>query len=66
MKIAIVRLRESGQLATYQINEDAKVNNYVIVEADRGIDYGEIMEIIEIIDNPDVIKYKDSSLKNVI
>jgi len=45
MKIALVRLREGGQLMSYKAGEEVKVNDYVIVEADRGLDYGEVIEI---------------------
>lgn len=47
MKIALVRLREAGQLMSYKAGEDININDYVIVEADRGVDYGEVMEISE-------------------
>lgn len=45
MKIASVRLRESGQIVTYRIDEDVNINDYVIIEADRGTDYGEVIEV---------------------
>ncbi|MDD5195611.1 MAG: stage 0 sporulation family protein [Candidatus Omnitrophica bacterium] len=45
MKMALVRLRDAGQLTTYQIGDDIVIGDYVIVEADRGLDYGEIVEI---------------------
>ncbi|MFA5337971.1 MAG: stage 0 sporulation family protein [Candidatus Omnitrophota bacterium] len=45
MKIASVRLRESGQIVTYRIEEGVNVNDYVIIEADRGTDYGEVVEV---------------------
>ena len=47
MRVALVRLREAGQLMTYRVGNDIKVHNYVIVDADRGIDYGEVIEINE-------------------
>lgn len=47
MKIALVRLREAGQIMTYQASDDIAVNDCVVVEADRGIDYGEVVEISE-------------------
>jgi cell fate regulator YaaT (PSP1 superfamily) len=47
MKVALVRLREAGLVMTYQINDQVKVHDYVVVEADRGIDYGEVIEISE-------------------
>ncbi len=48
MKVALVRLREAGQLITYQVDADVNTHDYVIVEADRGIDYGEVVEINEV------------------
>jgi cell fate regulator YaaT (PSP1 superfamily) len=40
----LVRLRESGQTLFYHAtNLDAKVGDYVIVEHDRGLDYGQII-----------------------
>ncbi len=45
MKLVLVRLREAGQLTTYKTKECLKVHDYVVVEADRGIDYGEVFEI---------------------
>jgi len=63
MKVALVRLREAGQLMTYKVEEDVKVHDYVIVEADRGLDYGEVIEVNEVAPvKPD----KASSLKNVL
>jgi cell fate regulator YaaT (PSP1 superfamily) len=45
MRVALVRLRDAGQLMTYQVGEGVNVNDYVIVEADRGLDYGEVVEL---------------------
>jgi len=64
MKVALVRLREAGQLMTYKVNEDVKVHEYVIVEADRGLDYGEVIEVNEV-DSP-VKTDKASSLKSIL
>lgn len=47
MKVAIVRLRDAGQLVNYQVSDDIQIHDYVIVEADRGIDYGEVIEITD-------------------
>lgn len=47
MRIGLVRLREVGQLITYQIADEVSVHDYVLVEADRGVDYGEVIEINE-------------------
>lgn len=69
MKVALVRLREAaGQLMTYKVGDDIKVNDYVIVEADRGIDYGEVIEISEsdaFIEDEGVNGQK-SSLKSIV
>jgi len=51
MKIAAVRLREAGNITTYAASGDICVNDYVIVEADRGLDYGEVLEINEATNN---------------
>jgi len=48
MKIALVRLREAGQLMAYHVNEEVNIHDYVVVKADRGVDYGEVVEINEI------------------
>jgi cell fate regulator YaaT (PSP1 superfamily) len=48
MQLVLVRLREAGQLTTYKANLSIKVHDYVVVEADRGKDYGEVLEINEI------------------
>lgn len=64
MKIALVRLREAGQHMTYKANDDIVVNDYVIVEADRGVDYGEVIEISELLDPQ--VKEKNGSLKNIV
>lgn len=45
MKVALVRLREAGQLMTYQVTAEVSAHDYVIVEADRGLDYGEVIEV---------------------
>ncbi len=47
MKVAVVRLREAGNITVYLASDDLNVGDYVIVEADRGLDYGEILEINE-------------------
>ncbi|MEI8348588.1 MAG: stage 0 sporulation family protein [Candidatus Omnitrophota bacterium] len=48
MKVALVRLRGAGQLVTYKIDEGVVIGDYVIVEADRGTDYGEVVEISDV------------------
>jgi len=48
MQLALVRLREAGQLTTYAADTPLKVHDYVVVEADRGIDYGEVLELNEV------------------
>ena len=45
MKVAVVRLREAGNITAYSAGDGFNVGDYVIVEADRGLDYGEILEI---------------------
>ncbi len=65
MKVALVRLREAGQLMTYHVGEDVKVHDYVVVEADRGTDYGEVIEVSDTGQGP-VCEVKSSSLKSVI
>jgi len=47
-KIVAVRLREVG-LTGYFICEDLEVNvgDYVIVEAERGLDYGQVISEVE-------------------
>jgi cell fate regulator YaaT (PSP1 superfamily) len=43
-KIILVRLRDSGQVCFYDAAElDIKEGNYVIVEHDRGLDYGQVV-----------------------
>lgn len=65
MKIALVRLREAGQTATYRADESINVNDYVIVEADRGTDYGEVVEISEV-DSAAQKTESESSLKSIV
>lgn len=66
MKIALVRLRESGQLMTYKVVEEVSVHDYVIVEADRGLDYGEIIELSEMEGVVSDTQEKTSAFKNII
>lgn len=67
MKIrqAVVRLREAGQTMAFNVDDTIKVNDYVIVEADRGMDYGEVVEIneLEVADNKE---QKNSEVRNII
>ena len=68
MRVALVRLREAGQLMTYKVGEGIKVNDHVVVEADRGIDYGEIVEISDVgvpLESEAAAETK-ASLKNVL
>ena len=51
MRIAAVRLRGAGNITAYAASGDICVNDYVIVEADRGLDYGEVLEINEAANN---------------
>ncbi|MCP4652790.1 MAG: stage 0 sporulation family protein [Candidatus Omnitrophica bacterium] len=57
MKVALVRLREAGPHMTYKLCEGVGINDYVIVEADRGVDYGEVMETSEM----DSLKKEDKN-----
>jgi len=47
MKIATIKLGSVGQFITSHISDDIKIGDYVILEIDRGIDYGEVLEINE-------------------
>jgi cell fate regulator YaaT (PSP1 superfamily) len=47
MRIAVIRLREEGQLINCEVSDDVGVNDRVIIEADRGLDYGEVIEITD-------------------
>lgn len=58
MNLVLVRLREAGQLATYKTDAQLQVHDYVLVEADRGVDYGEVFELIPV--NPaDLLKLRN-------
>jgi len=47
-KIASVKLRESGSIYHFLVsNQELNVGDYVLVEADRGIDYGQIVSLDE-------------------
>ncbi len=65
MKMALIRLRESGQVITCKIEEGININDYVIIEADRGTDYGEVVEINEA-DEPAKGSSDEASLKNIL
>lgn len=65
MRVGLIRLREAGQLMTYQINEEINVHDYVIIEADRGIDYGEVIEINEV-DFSVSAGSNDSTIKSIV
>ncbi|HDN85698.1 MAG: stage 0 sporulation protein [Candidatus Omnitrophota bacterium] len=47
MKVALVRLREAGNILSYLAPFEVKSQDKVIVEADRGLDYGEVLEVSE-------------------
>ena len=54
--LILVRLRDSGQIHLYQPgNLGVKVGDYVIVEHDRGLDYGQVV--------PDCVKMKAEEAK---
>ena len=65
MKLALVRLRDAGPLMTYHAPDEIQVHDYVLIEADRGTDYG---EVIEIGDEKQVFADAENptSLKNII
>jgi len=65
MRVGLVRLREAGQLMTYQVTEDIAVHDYVLVEADRGVDYGEVVEINEVSLGPKV-NAKERAIKSIV
>jgi len=48
MKIAIIKLGSIDQFITSYITDDIKVGDYVILEIDRGIDYGKVIEINDV------------------
>lgn len=48
MKVAVVRFREEGQLLRCIADREVSVGDYVIIEVDRGSDYGEVIDIEEI------------------
>lgn len=58
MRVAVVRLREAGNIINYITSEDIHVGNSVIVEGDRGIDSGEVLEIFE--------EGNPANLKNIV
>ena len=64
MKVAVVRLRDAGQIMTYKVGDDINIHDYVIVEADRGIDYGEVVEINDIQCCHE--KPRESSFKSIV
>ncbi|MCM8819398.1 MAG: stage 0 sporulation family protein [Candidatus Omnitrophica bacterium] len=66
MRIGLIRLRNAGQLMTYKITDDVNLNDYVIIEADRGLDYGEVIEITEADNNLTDNADKESSLKSIV
>ena len=64
MRVAKVRLREAGQLMTYQVTEDISVHDHVLVEADRGVDYGEVVEVVDA--NCSKIDSKERAIKSIV
>ena len=65
MKVALVRLRESGQVITCKLEDSININDYVIIEADRGMDYGEVVEINEA-EEPAKGSSGEASLKTIL
>ncbi|MBD3246260.1 MAG: stage 0 sporulation protein [Candidatus Omnitrophica bacterium] len=67
MRVALVRLREAGPLMTYKVDEGIHVHDYVIVEADRGTDFGEVVEVSELeLDRDNPGKRENNSLKSIL
>ncbi len=49
-EVVQVRLREGGKIQYYEIGElKPKIGEFVIVEADRGLDYGEVISEPEMV-----------------
>lgn len=49
-EVVQVRLREGGKIQYYEIGElKPKIGEYVVVEADRGLDYGEVISEPEMV-----------------
>ncbi len=47
-QVVLVRQREGGKIAYYEVKDlKPEVGSYVIVEADRGLDYGEVLSEAE-------------------
>ncbi len=65
MRVASVRLREAGQIMTYQVSQQINVHDYVVVEADRGVDYGEVVEINDVNFHPKA-DTKDRAIKSIV
>jgi cell fate regulator YaaT (PSP1 superfamily) len=62
-EVVQIRLREAGKITYFSPNGMRfKVGEYVIVEADRGLDYGQVLSEIEAILDSDI----DEPLKKVI
>lgn len=51
LKVVQVRLREAGKISYYELPDaaDAKVGDYVIVEQERGQEYGQVMSEQEVL-----------------
>ena len=65
MRVALVRLRESGQPIVYSVASDIAVGDCVLVEADRGVDYGEVVEVNDTYPCPK-IEAKEKAIKNIV
>jgi len=60
----LVRLRDSGQVFPYNSGElNIKEGDYVIVEHDRGLDYGQVVPTCESACNAQQVKEKESPKK---
>ncbi|MDP2910761.1 MAG: PSP1 domain-containing protein, partial [Candidatus Omnitrophota bacterium] len=52
-----VRIRESGNIVLYDANNlEAKIGDYVIIDAERGQDYAQVIGIPEAIPEEELIK----------
>ncbi|MGE4357735.1 MAG: stage 0 sporulation protein, partial [Candidatus Omnitrophota bacterium] len=51
MLVVQIRLREAGKISLFEISEELKpkVGDFVIVEQDRGLDYGQVLTEPEVI-----------------
>ena len=66
-RIVQLRLRESGQPGVYLLGElTVKTGDCVIVEADRGLDYGQAISEPLALDDPNAGTLAEESLRKVV